>query len=350
MSKMLHKFRGTLVGALVGDCLGSNYEGVSSTLPWGEVTDYTLERIKDEKEPIHYTDDTAMTRAICKSLTEEKKYDNRSMAKAFVQEFFKEPGRGYGAAVGTVFKRLRDTNPEDVTLPARSQFDGQGSYGNGAAMRISPVALYSRSSSEVQKNAQENALITHAHINGVNGAVLQAEAVFKALPLEPPNLNTYKFIDDLLEVAKKLEEEYKESSKEKEDGGHISTSSPQKKPFSYFKKLKEMKELLNKGETLEPETVVETFGNGIRAEEAVPAAIFSFLHKGRESFQESVNYAISLGGDTDTIASMAGAISGAYWGVNEIPELWKSKCEGVEEAIEFANKIFELKEERKDDE
>lgn len=151
MSKMLHKFRGTLVGALVGDCLGSNYEGVSSTLPWGEVTDYTLERIKDEKEPIHYTDDTAMTRAICKSLTEEKKYDNRSMAKAFVQEFFKEPGRGYGAAVGTVFKRLRDTNPEDVTLPARSQFDGQGSYGNGAAIRISPVALYSRSSSEVQK-------------------------------------------------------------------------------------------------------------------------------------------------------------------------------------------------------
>lgn len=151
MSKMLHKFRGTLVGALVGDCLGSNYEGVSSTLPWGEVTDYTLERIKDEKEPIHYTDDTAMTRAICKSLNEEKKYDNRSMAKAFVQEFFKEPDRGYGAAVGTVFKRLRDTNPEDVTLPARSQFDGQGSYGNGAAMRISPVALYSRSSSEVQK-------------------------------------------------------------------------------------------------------------------------------------------------------------------------------------------------------
>lgn len=46
---------------------------------------------------------------------------------------------------------------------------------------------------------------------------MQAEAVFKALPLEPPNLNTDKFIDDLLEVAKKLEEEYEESSKEKED-------------------------------------------------------------------------------------------------------------------------------------
>ena len=130
--------------------------------------------------------------------------------------------------------------------------------------------------------------------------------------------------------------------------GESSISSPPKKPFSYFEKIKEMKELLIKGETLEPETVVETFGNGIRAEEAVPAAIFSFLHKGKVSFEESINYAISLGGDTDTIASMAGAISGAYWGVDEIPELWKSKCEGVDEAIDFANKIFELHEQRKD--
>lgn len=47
---------------------------------------------------------------------------------------------------------------------------------------------------------------------------------------------------------------------------------------------------------------------------------------------------------------MVGVISGVYWGVNEIFELWKSKCEGVEEVIEFVNKIFELKEERKDDE
>lgn len=148
---MLNKFRGTLVGALVGDCLGSHYEGTPSILPWGEVTDYTLTKIKHNEEPIPYTDDSAMTRAICKSLTEQKKYDNPSMAQEFVEEFFRDPHRGYGAAVGTVFERLRDENPDDVTLPARSQFDGQGSYGNGAAMRISPVALFSQNSAEVQK-------------------------------------------------------------------------------------------------------------------------------------------------------------------------------------------------------
>ena len=151
MSRVLNKYRGTLVGALVGDCLGSHYEGIFSIIPWGEVTNYTMTRIKDIKDSIPYTDDTAMTRAICKSLTEQKKYDNSSMAHEFVKEFFRDSLRGYGQAVGKVFERLRDENPEDVTLPARSQFDGQGSYGNGAAMRISPLALFSKNPTEVKE-------------------------------------------------------------------------------------------------------------------------------------------------------------------------------------------------------
>jgi len=169
-------------------------------------------------------------------------------------------------------------------------------------------------------------------------------AVFKALSLEPPNVNTNKFIDEILEVAEELEKEKEAPIEKKENSGHSTTHSHS----VYVGKFKEMKELLCKGDNLETKTVVETFGNGIRAEEAVPAAIFSFLHKGRVSFDMSINYAISLGGDTDTIASMAGAISGAYWGLDKIPDLWKNKCEGVEEAIEFANKIFELHEQRRE--
>lgn len=64
-------------------------------------------------------------------------------------------------------------------------------------------------------------MITHAHINGVNGAILQALAVFKALSLEPPNVNTNKFIDEILEVAEELEKE-KEAPIEKKENrlGH----------------------------------------------------------------------------------------------------------------------------------
>ena len=60
-------------------------------------------------------------------------------------------------------------------------------------------------------------MITHAHINGVNGAILQALAIFKALPLEPPNLHTDKFIDEMIEVANELEIEKEASIEEKEN-------------------------------------------------------------------------------------------------------------------------------------
>lgn len=53
--------------------------------------------------------------------------------------------------------------------------------------------------------ARQNALITHAHTSGVNGAIIQAMAVYKALHLEPPNLEPNSFIDELAEVAEKLE-------------------------------------------------------------------------------------------------------------------------------------------------
>lgn len=59
----------------------------------------------------------------------------------FSQEYFSEPGRGYGGNVVTVFCALRD-GVEDVFQPAREQFGGQGSYGNGGAMRVAPTALY----------------------------------------------------------------------------------------------------------------------------------------------------------------------------------------------------------------
>ena len=97
-------------------------------------------------------------------------------------------------------------------------------------------------------------------------------------------------------------------------------------------------------ENITNEKVNEAFGNGIRAEQAVPAAIFAFLFKGTDSFEESILFAISLGGDTDTIASMAGAISGAYLGLESIPESWKEKCEASKETVDFADKIYELRE------
>ncbi|XP_031555114.1 ADP-ribose glycohydrolase ARH3-like [Actinia tenebrosa] len=325
MAKLLDKFRGSLVGALAGDCLGSFFEGVSSIpIPIEHVKDIISKKIEQvEPGSITYSDDTAMTRAICKSLIEKQGFDDEHMAYEFSKEFFKEPNRGYGERVREVFVKLKD-KVEDFRQPAREQFDGTGSYGNGAAMRISPIALYSKDSASLIEYARRSAEITHVHINGVNGAIIQAQAVFNALVIEPPNLDKNQYIDDLAEVAEILKT---------------------KISFPYELQLKEMKTLLSLPmEEITSQKVKETFGNGIRAEQAVPAAIFAFLFKGTDSVKECIHFAISLGGDTDTIASMAGAISGAYLGLQAIPESWKEKCEASKEAIDFADKVFELRE------
>ena len=59
----------------------------------------------------------------------------------FTEEFFANPQRGYGASVFVVFNKLKISNYNSVFTPAQEQFNGEGSFGNGAAMRTSPVAL-----------------------------------------------------------------------------------------------------------------------------------------------------------------------------------------------------------------
>lgn len=69
----------------------------------------------------------------------------------FAQEYKKEPDRGYGAGVITVFKKLLSPKCRDVFEPARAQFNGKGSYGNGGAMRVAGISLAYSSVQEVQK-------------------------------------------------------------------------------------------------------------------------------------------------------------------------------------------------------
>lgn len=70
VSRMLNKFCGILVGVLVGDCFGFYYEGIFFIFFWGEVIDYILIKIKDNKEFINYIDDLVMICVICKFLIE----------------------------------------------------------------------------------------------------------------------------------------------------------------------------------------------------------------------------------------------------------------------------------------
>ena len=87
-----------------------------------------------------------------------------------------------------------------------------------------------------------------------------------------------------------------------------------------------------------PSDVAAATGTGITGIEAVPAAIAAAALN-LDSFADTVRFAISLGGDTDTIAAMAGAISGARLGEDAVPAAWLRRVEGVEKARDLADRL-----------
>lgn len=154
-----------------------------------------------------------MMKSVAKSLIEAGELNQIHMAKLFVKEYFSEPNRGYGQNVIEVFKKLRKNKFHDVCEPAQEQFAGSGSYGNGGAMRIAPVALYFYNNYDGMVDAAKKSTeITHTNPIGVHGAILQCIAVHQALVAHPDAQNTHKnfceeFCTNLIDKIKVIEAE-----------------------------------------------------------------------------------------------------------------------------------------------
>jgi poly(ADP-ribose) glycohydrolase ARH3 len=121
-----------------------------------------------------YTDDTEMTIGVAESLVEHATFDGADMAARFAENF--HPERGYGMAAHALMLQLKEGEPWDEV--GGRLFGGQGSYGNGAAMRAAPVgALFFDHLPRLRRVADAQAAITHTHPLGRQGAAIQAAAV-----------------------------------------------------------------------------------------------------------------------------------------------------------------------------
>ncbi|XP_013392919.1 poly(ADP-ribose) glycohydrolase ARH3 [Lingula anatina] len=342
--QLLSRFHGCLVGAVLGDCLGSPFEG-SDCVTYDEVERISLNMGKSTRSSRHrFTDDTAMTRSLAASLIEHNGFNAKDMATRFTDEFFRDSARGYGYNVTTVFQAWKDETYDDVFQPAREQFQGSGSYGNGGAMRIAPVPLfgYNFTEAKLQELAEQTTLLTHTHPDALSGAILQSFAIHQALHETSEVLDTQKFLDGLIEKMNKVEDNSEGVSRRPK-------RPSEEEPHPYCFKLEKIKEFLTKDEA-DTRDVVYELGTDVSALGSVPTAVFAFLwcHKERKGlekwspFEQTIIHSISLGGDTDTIASMAGAIAGAYYGIEAIPWEWQSQCEGVADAKKYAEDILKI--------
>ena len=274
--------RGALLGTFVGDALGMPFEGAAA-----EDIPERVEMIDARLGRGTYTDDTQMMIALAESLLERGQVDEEHLARAFQEAY--DPKRGYGGGTRRVLELWAAGTP--VRFAAGQVFDGQGSRGNGAAMRIAPIAVRSaKDPDRLCDQAARSARITHAHPVGVDAAVVQAAAIGAALRT-----------DDILEAALAATKTH-----EMKEG------------------LRFVGDLLA-GEAVEARRQLESSSD---ARQSVCAAIYAAV--AHPAFEQAVTFAVGLGGDADTLAAMTGAIAGARDGDASIPGRWLDALEDGE--------------------
>ena len=249
-----------MLGAIIGDYVGSRFEYKNA-----KTKDFELFHPK-----CSITDDTVLTVAVAKAII-ECKGDYRYLSEMTVK-YLREIGGTYPVWIfGGMFREwLESDDPKPYN-----------SFGNGAAMRVSPCGFVAKSLAQAIELSRSVTEVTHNHTEGIKGA----EAVTVAIYLAKKG----KIIQ---EIRKYISDNY------------------YKLDFT-----------LN--------DIRDTYGFSDTCQDSVPQAIVAFLES--TSFEDAIRNAVSIGGDSDTIAAITGSIAEAYYGIPE--ELKKQALTYVPEPL-----------------
>lgn len=279
--------RGALLGTFVGDALGMPFEGAAPN-----AVEPPLEMVEARLGRGTYTDDTQMAIALAESLLRCDVVEPGDLQRSFLEAF--DPRRGYGAGTQEVFRLWREG-----VVDAASRVFKDGSFGNGAAMRVAPVAVrFAFDDVLVETQAERSAKLTHAHPAGIDGAVVQAAAVAAAIRGDSP----------------------------------LRAAQTAARTREFQRALAIATELL-KCEGPNPSVLQEHLGATVAAQHSVPVAVR--IAAASEDFESALTVAVACGGDTDTIATMTGAIVGARDGASTIPQRWLDALEEGEKGRRY---------------
>lgn len=276
----LDQFQGCLMGLAVGDAVGSAWEGMPADMIYSMgPADRIVEHPK--RDTIYYTDDTQMTISVVQELIERRSINKHSLAKRFAENY--HPDRGYGQGARRIINAIGFG--EDWEALARNIFNGDGSLGNGAAMRVAPLGLFFYPNlDEIVLQAELSAAPTHCHEIGVDGGRIVAVAAALSARSTGALFDRTSFLKELLGYAKTEEFQWQ---------------------IEHALQLDSFQTLI-------------AFGNSLEAHRSVMTSILCFADS-PDDYAATVARAIGQGNDVDTLAAMAGAICGARVGLSGIP-------------------------------
>lgn len=243
-----------------------------------------------------YTDDTNMALSIYELLRLDGAIDQDKLAKSFARHF--DPSRGYGHGARRLLMEIQ--NGGDWRVLARQMFGGQGSYGNGAAMRIAPLGAYFADDlDKVVEQARLSSEVTHAHPEGIAGGIAVAVAAavaWRSAGNDAPNRAA--FIDQVIPYV------------------------PESEVRSKLNRARDM------GSNTSLDGVISQLGNGseISAQDTVPFCLWAageFL----SNYERALVTTAHARGDIDTNCAIVGGIVAVYTGIDAIPMLWRGARE-----------------------
>jgi len=289
----------SLFGVSIGDAFGESF--------FGE-TDQMLGYIRQREIPEtswEFTDDTVMAIAVYEQLERHQQIVQDDLAQQFCLNHDKDVNRGYGATARRILREIGEGN--DWKTVAAQVFEGMGSMGNGAAMRVTPIGAYFHDDlDKVMDVASKSAEITHTHKEGITGAIAVAvgAALATQVSLGKLQLDHQGFIKRIVAVLP-------DSDTTSKINKSLSV------PYSY-----------------RIDTVTTILGNGskICAQDTVPFALWCAAHQ-LNNVEEGLWKAVSALGDRDTICAIVGGILALSAPAQTIPKIWETSVEQIDGSI-----------------
>jgi len=315
---------GSILGCMIGDILGAPVEGMRASFikgTYGTLWDFVEGKhmgIKDELRYGMYTDDTNSMLALCASLIEKSALNPEHIALENCRFFQHLPTRGYSDQSSCIILSL--INAETDYRSSGRLFLPKGSWSNGAAMKIAPVGIAFRSVSDdiLYDAVRLSILSTHVHPESIDGAWIQAKAVSVLLTSDANNFNGRQFLESMVSLTK-TDKMRRQCSKVLYH--YDLNSDPQTVLCSIMNSVPEIGEFFQ-----------------IRTSQAVPIALWA-LAKYYKDPEECLVQVVSMGGDTDTLGAITGALLGALMGTKWIPNRWWNNIENGEYGRDYALNI-----------
>lgn len=295
----LDTFAGCFVGLALGDSIGAPFEGgLLERVLWNLIG-------KTRTGKKRYTDDTQMGIDVAESLLANRGIDQDHLAKTFATSY--RWSRGYGAGAAKMLKKIRKgSHWQEVNCSVYPE----GSYGNGAAMRAPIAALYFYGNDVGIINAVNKiSAITHAHPLAKEGAELIALATSFAL--------SHANFCGLFQVLQK----------------HSNLDE-------FQSRLQIAQQWIENQNVVDSKTVVQQLGNGIAALDSCVTALYISSRYIDLPFTKMLEFIEECSGDTDTIGAMAGAIWGAYNGLDSFKPTDIDTLESSVRIEQLAQKLY----------